>query len=342
MRIHNRLVGPEYPPLVIAEIGINHGGDLTVAKRMIELAAHAGAEVVKHQTHFIDDEMTPAARGIFPPNDPRPIWDVIADSALSPGEEIELKRFAEAEGLIYLSTPFSRSAASFLDGIGVPAFKIGSGELSNVALLRHICGFGKPVIVSTGMHSVDDVAVAVDICRSSGVEYALLECTNLYPSPPECVSLRGVLDLQQAFPEAVIGFSDHSIGPYMALAAVAVGASIIERHFTDSRYRHGPDITASMDPAELRLIVDRSREVWLARRNPKQRSSEEDAVFAFARSSVVADRELEPGTVLSEADLWARRPGNGEIPGSQYDSVVGRTLLVRKAKNDFIAWSDLG
>ena len=342
MRIGDRTIGADQPPLVIAEIGINHGGDLDVAKAMVRAARAAGGEIVKHQTHFVWDEMTDEAKNVFPPNDPRSIWDVIADASLTPDQEIELKDYAESIGLLYISTPFSRAAADFLDGIDVPAFKIGSGEANNVPLIKHICSFGRPVIMSTGMQSLDTVAASVQVIEAAGVDYALLECTNLYPSPPENVSLRGVRDLAERFPNAVVGFSDHSIGPDMALASVAVGASIIERHFTDSRYRVGPDISASMDPAELRHIVDRSREIWTALHNEKQRTEDEEAVYRFARSSVVADEDLPAGTKLTEDNIWARRPGTGEISGERFYDVVGKTLNVPKRKNETIGWADIG
>ncbi|NDH73637.1 MAG: polyhydroxyalkanoate biosynthesis repressor PhaR, partial [Rhodobacteraceae bacterium] len=289
MKIGNRAISPAHPPLVIAEIGINHGGDLTVAKNMVRLAALSGCECVKHQTHIVEDEMTDEAKQIFPPNADVSIWDVMAQCALSREDEAELKRYTEELGLIYISTPFSRAAADFLETLDVPAYKIGSGEADNLPLIRHIARKGKPVIMSTGMQTIETLQESVQILEDAGIEYALLECTNLYPSPPEIVSLQGVTDLKAAFPNAVVGFSDHSIGPEMALASVALGASILERHYTDTRYRKGPDIINSMDPAELRFLIDRSREIHTALMNPKQRTGPEEDVYRFARASVVAD-----------------------------------------------------
>lgn len=341
MKIQDRQIGFDFPPLVIAEIGINHGGDLDVAKAMITLAAKAGVECVKHQTHFVEDEMTEEAKAIFPPNAKVSIWDVMAQNALSANDEIALKAHAEALGLIYLSTPFSRKAADFLNEINVPAFKIGSGEADNLPLIRHIARLGKPVIMSTGMQTIETIGRSVQILRDAEIPFALLECTNLYPSPPEIVSLRGVTDLRTAFPDAVVGFSDHSIGPDMALASVALGASILERHFTDTRYREGPDISCSMDPAELRHLIDRSREIHTALHNPKQRTAPEEAVYRFARGSIVADRELGAGTVLTEADIWARRPGSGEIAAYHFDELIGRRVNRDLSRNTQLRWSDL-
>ena len=341
MKINGRKVGGGALPLVVAEIGINHGGDLVVAKNMALQAFRAGAECVKHQTHVVDDEMTSEAKSIKPDNADSSIWDVIAGASLTLDEERELKKFCDDLGLIYLSTPFSRSAADFLNSLNIPAFKIGSGECCNLPLVDHIASFGKPVIMSTGMHSIEEIAESVEILMSKDVEVALLQCTNVYPTPPGEVSLMGISELQLAFPTLTIGYSCHAVGPYMALAAVALGAAIIERHFTDSRYRVGPDICCSMDPAELRLLKDRGEEIHLAIRNPKGRSSGEENVYKFARGSVVAEKFLSAGATISSDDIWARRPGNGEIPANKFREVVGKRLKTDLKKNQQIRWSDL-
>ncbi len=341
MEIAGRKIGPSEPPLVIAEIGINHGGDLAVAKEMVRLAAGAGCEVIKHQTHIIEDEMTDEAKQIFPPNADVSIWEVMERCALSMDDEAELKAYTESLGIIWISTPFSRAAADFLETLDVPAYKIGSGEADNLPLIRHIARKGRPVIMSTGMQTIESIRKSVAILEDAGIDYALLECTNLYPSPPEIVSLQGVTDLRAAFPKAVVGFSDHSIGPEMALASVALGACILERHYTDTRYRIGPDIINSMDPAELRLMIDRSREINIALNNPKERTSAEEDVYRFARASVVADADLPAGHVITEGDIWARRPGSGAIAGYDFDRVVGCKLTRAVKRNYQLAPADL-
>ena len=340
MKIRDREISPFKAPLVIAEIGINHGGDLALAKQMVELAAKSGCECIKHQTHIIEDEMTDEAKQIFPPNADESIWDIMADCALSTQDEAELKRYTEDLGLIYISTPFSRAAVDYLETLDVPAYKIGSGEADNLPLIRHIASKGKPVIMSTGMQTIETLRASVEILDNAGIDYALLECTNLYPSPPEIVSLQGITELRQAFPNALIGFSDHSVGPEMALASVALGACILERHFTDSRYRKGPDIANSMDPSELRHLIDRSKEIHTAVMNPKQRTAPEEDVYKFARASVVADADLPAGHIITEADIWARRPGSGEIAGYDFDKVVGKKLVHAVKHNQQLKWSD--
>lgn len=340
MKIGHREISASHPPLVIAEIGINHGGQLQVAKNMVRLAALSGCECVKHQTHIVEDEMTEEAKQIFPPNADISIWHVMEACSLSLEDEAELKRYTEELGLIYLSTPFSRKAADFLETIDVLAYKIGSGEADNLPLIHHIAAKGKPVIMSTGMQTIDTLYESVKILENANIEYALLECTNLYPSPPEIVSLQGITELRTAFPNAVIGFSDHSIGPEMAIASVALGASILERHFTDTRYRKGPDIINSMDPAELRLLIDRSREIHTALVNPKMRTLPEEDVYRFARSSVVAEEALPKGHVITSNDIWARRPGSGEIAGYDFYKILGKRLKVPVKKNQQLKWGD--
>lgn len=341
MNIGGRQIGPGHSPLVIAEIGINHGGDLGLAKKMVKSAALAGCEMIKHQTHILNDEMTEEAKEIYPPNAKVSIWEVMESCALSLNDEIELKAYTESLGMLYISTPFSRAAAEFLNDQDVPAFKIGSGECTHLPLIKLIASYGKPVIMSTGMQPIENIRPSVEILQKAKIPYALLECSNLYPSPPEIVSLSGIADLKEAFPDAIVGFSDHSIGPYMALASVALGASIIERHFTDSRYRIGPDISCSMDPAELKILIDRSKEIDLARINPKGRSEAEESVYRFARGSVVADRDMPAGYRITEADIWARRPGTGEIGVENFFDVVGCKLLTDVKYNQQLTWDDL-
>ncbi len=341
MKINNRTISSKEAPLIVAELGINHGGDLLVAEQMVKIAADRGCEVIKHQTHFLDDEMTSDAKKIMPPNADVSIWDVMEKCSLSKDEEIKLKRLVEDLGMIYISTPFSRSAADFLNDINVPAFKIGSGECDNLLLIEHIADFGKPVILSTGMQNLLSVEKPVEIFEKKNIEYALLECTNIYPCPPEDIALGSLAQLSYQFPNAEIGFSDHSIGPTMALAAVALGATIVEKHFTDTKDRHGPDISCSMDPDELELLIKKSKEIAYSRDRKKFIANVEKDVYKFARSSIVSDKNLKKGDIITRQNIWARRPGNGEIPAFEFEKVLGKTLKRDIARNTQIKWSDL-
>jgi len=341
LKIKNRTISSKEAPLIIAELGINHGGDLLVAEQMVKTAADRGCEIIKHQTHFLDDEMTPDAKQIMPPNADVSIWDVMEKCSLTKDEEIKLKRLVEDLGMIYISTPFSRSAADFLNDINVPAFKIGSGECDNLLLIEHIADFGKPIILSTGMQNLFSVEKPVEIFEKKNIEYALLECTNIYPCPPEDIALGSLAQLSHKFPNAEIGFSDHSIGPTMALASIALGATIVEKHFTDTKDRLGPDISCSMDPDELEHLIKKGKEIAYARDRKKFIANVEKDVYKFARSSIVSDKDLKKGDTINRQNIWARRPGNGEIPAFEFEKVLGKTLKRDIAKNTQIKWSDL-
>ena len=219
MKIENRVIGLNFPPLVIAEVGINHEGSLDVAKQMVDAALSSGAEIIKHQTHIVEDEMSPVAKEVIPGNADVSIYDIMERCALSFDEELELKRYVESKGMIFLSTPFSRAAANRLEEMDVSAYKIGSGECNNYPLIKHIAKFGKPMIVSTGMNDMQSIHKTVDILERYEIDYALMHCTNIYPTKPEFIRLGAMKQLMDEFPEIPIGLSDHSLNNNACLAA---------------------------------------------------------------------------------------------------------------------------
>jgi sialic acid synthase SpsE len=341
MEIGRRIVGDDAPPLVIAEIGINHEGDFGKAKRMVDDAARVGCECVKFQCHVIEDEMIPAAGAVIPGNATESILTIMQRCALSEAQDRELKDYTERLGMIYLSTPFSRAAADRLEKMKVSAYKIGSGECNNYPLVRHIAGFGKPVVLSTGMNDVDSVRPAVEILRAAGVPFALLHCTSIYPTPYTKVRLGGISDLKAAFPDAVVGLSDHSLGNYTCLAAVALGARILERHFTSDKTWPGPDVPISMDPGELRDLITGSRAVFDALGGGKTILEEEQPTIDFAYACVVTTREVRQGEALTGDNTWVKRPGTGEIKARDYDRVLGRMAARTLPAHSQVAWADL-
>lgn len=338
--IGNRRIGEEYPPLVIAEIGINHGGSLQVAKEMVDAAKRAGAEVVKHQTHIVEDEMSQEARKVIPGNADISIYEIMAQAALNEEDELELKRYTEQQGMIFLSTPFSRAAADRLHNWDVEAYKIGSGECNNYPLIKHIASFGKPMILSTGMNNIESVAKAVEIIESYQIPYALLHTTNLYPTPPELVRLGAMVELKESFPNAVVGLSDHTINNNACLAAVALGACILERHFTDTKERIGPDIINSMDPKEMAELITGSKEIFMMRGGKKEAAKEEQVTIDFAFATVVSIKEIKQGELLSQDNLWVKRPGTGEIRAEFYESILGKTAVKNIPKDVHLTWKD--
>lgn len=340
-RIANRWIGDDHPPVVIAEIGINHEGSLATAIEMADAAIDAGAEIVKHQTHVVEDEMSDEARSVIPGNADVSIYEIMERCALSEADELQLMKHVQARGAIFISTPFSRAAAQRLARFDVPAYKIGSGECNNYPLVRHIARLGKPVIISTGMNSIDSVRPSVDILRAAGVPFALLHCTNVYPTPPELVRLGAMARLREAFPDAVVGLSDHTVSNDICLGAVALGASILERHFTDRMDRPGPDIVCSMDPAALSALIRGSRDLFAARGGEKGPVDAEAPTIAFAFASVVVTRDIVPGEVLSEDNLWVRRPGGGDFSAVDYDRLLGRTVTCALRRGERLKRADL-
>jgi N-acetylneuraminate synthase len=331
--IAGRKVGPDFPPLVIAEIGINHEGSLAVAKEMVDAAKRAGAEVVKHQTHIVEDEMSGAAKKVIPGNADVSIYEIMRRCALDEADELELKKYVESKGMIFISTPFSRAAAERLKKFDIPAYKIGSGECNNYPLLEHIAQFGKPVILSTGMNTVESVAKAVAIFDKYNIPVALLHTTNLYPTPIQLVRFGAMTELHNAFPDKVFGLSDHTLNNNACLGAVALGASVLERHFTDTMQRTGPDIVCSMDEQACRELIASSNEIWQMRGGHKEPAKEEQVTIDFAFATVCTIAPIAKGETLTKANIWVKRPGTGKILAEHFESLLGKKAT-RDIKSD--------
>lgn len=324
INIQGRRIGVDHSPVVIAEIGINHEGSLETAYEMVDAAWKAGAEIVKHQTHIVEDEMTKEAKKVIPGNATISIYDIMKRCALNEEDEIKLKNYIESKGMIFISTPFSRAAADRLERMGVSSYKIGSGECNNYPLIEYIASFGKPMIVSTGMNNIESVAKTVKILEDKNVAYALLHTTNLYPTPSHLVRLGAMEELQREFPNAVIGLSDHTTSNLACFGAVALGASILERHFTDRMDRVGPDIINSMDPVALKELIIASTEIAKMRGGKKEAAEEEKVTIDFAFASVVTIRDIKKGDKFTEKNLWVKRPGTGEILAEEYKNIIGK------------------
>jgi N-acetylneuraminate synthase len=341
IEIAGRKIGLDYPPLVIAEIGINHEGSLKVAKEMVDSAERAGVEIVKHQTHIVEDEMSKVAKEIIPGNADVSIYEIMERCALNEEDEMALKNYVESKGMIFLSTPFSRAAANRLNKMNVSAYKIGSGECNNYPLLEHIAQFGKPIILSTGMNTIDSVKKAVTIFEKNEVPIALLHTTNLYPTPPHLVRFGAMLQLHEAFPDKVFGLSDHTLNNNACLGAVALGASILERHFTDYKHRTGPDIICSMNEQECRDLIVGGNEIAQMRGGVKEPTKEEQVTIDFAFATVCTIKRIKKGDTLNEANIWVKRPGTGEILAENYDDVLGKKALKDLAEDVQLKWIDL-
>jgi N-acetylneuraminate synthase len=333
IEIAGRKIGQDFPPLVIAEIGINHEGSLQVAKEMVDAAYRAGVEVVKHQTHIVADEMTGAAKNVIPGNSNVSIYEIMERCALNEEDELELKKYVECKGMIFISTPFSRAAAERLKKFDIPAYKIGSGECNNYPLLEHIASFGKPVILSTGMNTIDSIQKAVDIFEKNNIPVALLHTTNLYPTPIHLVRFGAMMEMHKVFSTKVFGLSDHTLNNNACLGAVALGASILERHFTDHMRRTGPDIQCSMDEQACKELIINSAEMAQMRGGTKKPVSEEQVTIDFAFATVCSIAVIKKGAILTKENIWVKRPGTGEILAEHFDNLLGKTAK-RDIEND--------
>jgi N-acetylneuraminate synthase len=336
-KIGNRSVGDNQTPLIIAEVGINHNGSLDLAISIAESAIKAGAEVIKHQTHIIDDEMIPYAKKIKPGNSNKSIYEIMSKCALNEKDEKKLMMHVKSLKTIFISTPFSRAAANRLQKFNIPAFKIGSGECNNYPLIEHIAKFKKPVILSTGMNSIEQIKPAVSILRKNKVNYALLHCTNIYPTPPELVRLNCLNELKKNFKDAVVGLSDHTESNFASYGAIALGAKIIEKHYIDDKLRKGPDISCSMNPNDLRNLITGSKVISLASKPGKKMGlKEEKKTINFAFASVVSVKNIFPGEKLSRDNIWVKRPGLGDFLAKDYKKLIGKKAKTKIKKDSFI------
>lgn len=322
--IGSREVGDNVPPLVIPEAGINHNGSFDKAIEMVDAARKAGSEIIKFQTHITEAEMIKTDMRPGTISD-EPLWDIIKRAELSQSEESQLAEYVLESGMIFLSTPFSREAADRLMMLGVPAFKIGSGECNNIPLLEHIGRLGQPVILSTGMNSLESVRRSVRVLDDR-VPICILHCTSAYPAPYSSVRLGALEELKREFPGIAIGISDHSLNIWTSLAAVAMGACVIEKHFTPSLSWPGPDVPMSITPPMLADLVVGAKAVWQARGGGVDPELLEQSVAEFAFASVVTISNVEEGAALSEANIWVKRPGNGDFSANEFTSLIGRRV----------------
>src|SRR5262252_626903 len=302
IEIAGRKIGTDHPPLVMAEVGINHEGEFAKAIELVHAAAAAGAELVKFQCHITEKEMVPTD---MTPGEisTEKLWDIIKRCELTEDEERRVQAHCAKKGVMYLSTPFSREASDRLNAMGVPAFKIGSGECNNVPLLDHIARFGKPMILSTGMNDLPSIRRSVETIKRHGVPLALMHCTSMYPTPYDKVRLGAVSELMREFPDCPVGLSDHSMNIWTCLGAAALGASLFEKHFTISRQWPGPDTGISIEPDELHNMIEGSHAIWQARGGSKDILAEEKPVIDFAYATVVSIAPIKTGEVFSMKNI---------------------------------------
>jgi N-acetylneuraminate synthase len=328
-------IGERRPVVVIAEAACEHLGDLEVAKRMVDAAKAAGADIIKFQLH-LPEEMIPGSVQFWAGS----MDEVLAKFNLSLEDHRALMRYCEDAGIQYLCTPFCARAADLLEELGVPAFKTGSGEMTNLPMLRRIARKGKPMIVSTGMATLEEVEETVAVLKAERAPLVLMHCTSAYPPRYEQINLRVIPRLRERF-GVLVGHSDHTPEAWTALGAVAMGAVVVEKHFTLDRALKGPDFHISLEPSEFRTMVEGIRKLEAALGDEKRVYPEEAVVRDWAHHSVVSLCDIPKGAVITPAMIGVKRPGRG-IPAKHLEACYGRTAARAIPRDSLLRWEDVG
>lgn len=336
-KIGDVAIGDNQRTYIIAEACDNHMGNMDTAMQMCKLAKLAGADCIKFQHHLPDEEMLKDVP--MSSNFDMPLYEFLKLHALTLEQHIQIKEYCSKIGIQYLCTPFSYAAACELNNIGVEAFKIGSGEMTDIPSLKRIAEFGKPMIVSTGMSTLEEIQRTYDALCSTGVSIAFTNCLSEYPPKYEDVNLRVIEEMKRMFPKVVIGHSDHTPDLYTCFAAVAIGAKIIEKHVIIDKRTPGPDQTVSIDFEDLHHLVDGIRKVEAALGNEKKVNESEKAIRAWAFRSIVTVKKINKGDIITEDMIWSKRPGTG-IPSYKMGEVIGRRAVRDIDKDVLLRYED--
>jgi sialic acid synthase SpsE len=344
VKIGERWVGDGKPCFIVAEAGANHNRDLGMGKELIDVAADAGADAVKFQTYSAEtlySKKTPKF-SYLEKQTAKDTWQLIKDIELPREWQAELQAWAYKRGIMFFSSPFDSRAVDELDALGVPVFKIASFEIVDLPLIGYAAGKGRPMILSTGLATYEDIHDAVETCRSAGnPDIVLLQCASLYPAPPARINLRAMETMRRAF-GVPVGLSDHSLGIHVAGAAVALGACVVEKHFTLSRTLPGPDHPFAIEPAELKAMVRQIRDIDAALGDGRKAgpAPEEEEMHQKARRSLIAARAIPKGTRIERDMITIKRPGFGIRP-KLLDLVVGRVAQLDIEEDAVLTWEML-
>ena len=339
VKIAGYVIGPSHPVFIIAEAGINHNGSYTIAQKMVNVAKKAGADCIKFQTHITEKEMIKT--NIRPGNISRKtLWNIIKSCELTEKEEEKIKRYCKDQKILFLSTPFSKEAVDRLEKMRIAAYKIGSGELTNIPFLRYIAEKNKPVILSTGMSNINEIKNTVNLFKGYKIPIVLLQTTSVYPTEYKDINLEVIENFQKIF-DVPVGISDHSIGIYTALGAVAKGVCVVEKHFTLDKNMAGPDQKLSLEPKELAELVKGCQAVKMALGNTKKILNKEKPILRFARESVVSIRNIKKGEIFSEKNISTKRPATGPIPAKEYYRIIGKRARRDVLKDKQLSQSDI-
>lgn len=324
--------------LIIAEGCDNHFGKLDNAKQMVLLAKKSGADVIKFQHHLPDEEMLPNV--YKSKNFKSSLYDFLKKYSLKLKDHYELKKFCKKTNIKYLCTPFSRKAAFELNEMGVDAFKIGSGEFSDLPFIESVCNFKKPIILSTGMSDLKEIIEVTNFLKKFKNKFALMNCTSEYPPIYEDINIGFIEVLKKKYPNFVIGHSDHTNTIYTSLAAVAKGAKIIEKHVYLNGKNFGPDRNVSISFQQLKELVEGIRKIEKALGNEKKIYKKEEEIVKWAKRSLVTTKNLVKGDKIKKGDIWSKRPYTG-IPSKYYYKILGKTLKNNLSKNKILKYSHI-
>ncbi|WP_238883205.1 N-acetylneuraminate synthase [Clostridium sp. YIM B02551] len=326
---------------IIAEAGVNHNGDLEVAKKLVDVAAESGADAVKFQTFKADELVTkdaPKAKYQEKTTGAGSQYEMLKKLELSYEDHIYLKNYCQERDIVFLSTPFDFQSVDLLESIDIPLYKIGSGDLTNIPLIKYIAKLNKPMIISTGMANLGEVEEPIKAIQDSGNDkITLLHCTSNYPTSYEDVNLKAMITLKNAF-NLPVGYSDHTIGMEIPVAAVAMGARVIEKHFTLDKSMNGPDHKVSLEPMELEKMVKSIRNIEVAFGDGvKKCTKNEEDTRKVARKSIVAKANLKKGDILSLDNITFKRPENGISP-RHFEFINNKKLVKDVNKDDLITF----
>lgn len=324
IEIAGRKIGQDYDPVVIAEMGINPAGDLEVAKAMVDCAYEAGIEIIKHQTHVPDEDVKIGNL------EEKHFYDDVDGNLFTEEEERELKLYVESKGMIFISAPFSFEAVDRLERMNIAAYKISSSEMDNYALVEYVASKRKPIILSTGMNNIESVKKSVEIIKKYHENFAIQHCTNIYPTPPDKIRLNALNDLREAFPGEILGLSDHSLNNFACYTAMAKGASIVERHFTDKKDRPGKEIAWSMDADEAKELVAFSKMIRKMEKGKKEILKEEIEEFKGKkkmRNVLVTTKRLIKNSTITKADLTTKAIAGEGISAEDLYKVIWKKVV---------------
>ncbi|RYD59430.1 MAG: CMP-N-acetylneuraminic acid synthetase [Sphingobacteriales bacterium] len=335
--IQSRKIGKHHPCFIIAEGCDNHLGNMDTAKEMVRHAKSAGADAIKFQHHLPDEEML--RDGVpMSANFNMPLYEFLQLYALTLDQHRELKRYCDELGIIYLCTPFSKKAALEIADL-VPAFKIGSGELTDIPSLKVIASLGKPVILSSGMSVYEEIDETINALKPINEDLLLMNCTSEYPPKYEDINLGVIKKLEERY-DIPIGHSDHTPDIYTCFGAVAMGAKLIEKHIILDRKQPGPDQSVSIEPFELYQMVSGIRKIEAAMGAEKKINDLEKPIRSWAHRSIVTLKDIPAGTLLTEELIWTKRPGTG-VPAKHIDSFIGKKVTKDLTKDYLITWDDI-